>query len=210
VSPRSDSGASQKSVLLIEDDTDLCLLMTDYFAQYGFRVESAHDGRSGLARALEGSFDLIILDVMLPVLDGFEVLRQLRKRLATPVIMLTARTAQPDRVAGLNAGADDYLPKPSSRETVRPAARARISRMSNSIDVSSTGWSCLRPRRTSGAYAGGVAPRREDGYSRAADGGGRGRETQSADSTGLEPWPRFSTSGGRRLMSGRSMCTSAT
>ncbi|HMC59046.1 MAG TPA: response regulator, partial [Candidatus Solibacter sp.] len=81
-----DSSPSAKSVLLIEDDSELCLLMTDYFAQHGFRVESAHDGRSGLARSLEGNFDLIILDVMLPVLDGFEVLRQLRKRMATPVI----------------------------------------------------------------------------------------------------------------------------
>jgi two-component system response regulator CpxR len=101
-----------KSILLVEDDSELCSLMSDFFAQNGFSLESAHDGRRGLARALDGSFDLVILDGMLPVLDGFEVLKQLRRRSGVPVIMLTARTAQQDRIAGLNAGADDYLPKP--------------------------------------------------------------------------------------------------
>jgi len=103
---------AEKSILLVEDDTELCSLMSDFFAQNGFTLEAAHDGRCGLARALEGSFDLVILDGMLPVLDGFEVLKQLRRRSSVPVIMLTARTAQRDRIAGLNAGADDYLPKP--------------------------------------------------------------------------------------------------
>ena len=117
-----------KSILLIEDDTDLCSLMQDYFAEKGFHIESVHDGRGGLARSLEGGFDLIILDVMLPVLDGFEVLRQLRKRSDTPVIMLTARTAQPDRIAGLNAGADDYLPKPFGPEELLARIRAVLRR----------------------------------------------------------------------------------
>ena len=102
--------------------------MTDYFAQHGFQVEAAHDGRTGLARALEGAFDLIILDVMLPVLDGFEVLRQLRKRSSTPVIMLTARISQADRVSGLNAGADDYLPKPFGPEELLARIRAVLRR----------------------------------------------------------------------------------
>jgi two-component system response regulator CpxR len=132
VNTRTDTSASAKSVLLIEDDSELCLLMTDYFAQHGFRVESVHDGRSGLARGLEGEYDLIILDVMLPVLDGFEVLRQLRKRVATPVIMLTARTAQPDRIAGLNAGADDYLPKPFGPEELLARMRAVLRRSGKS------------------------------------------------------------------------------
>jgi two-component system response regulator CpxR len=132
VNTRTDTGPSPKSVLLIEDDSELCLLMTDYFAQNGFRVESVHDGRSGLARGLEGAYDLIILDVMLPVLDGFEVLRQLRKRVATPVIMLTARTAQPDRIAGLNAGADDYLPKPFGPEELLARMRAVLRRTGKS------------------------------------------------------------------------------
>ena len=109
--------------------------MTDYFGQHGFDVESAHDGRTGLARALDGSFDLIILDVMLPILDGFELLRQLRKRSATPVIMLTARISQADRVDGLNAGADDYLPKPFGPEELLARMRA-VLRRSGHIDSS--------------------------------------------------------------------------
>ena len=123
-----DSSPAASKVLLIEDDSELCLLMTDYFAQHGFSVESVHDGRGGLARGLEGAYDLIILDVMLPVLDGFEVLRQLRKRVTTPVIMLTARTGQPDRIAGLNAGADDYLPKPFGPEELLARMRAVLRR----------------------------------------------------------------------------------
>lgn len=123
-----DTNLSSKKILLIEDDSELCLLMKDYFGQHGFRVEFAHDGRSGLARGLEGEYDLIVLDVMLPVLDGFEVLRQLRKRVATPVIMLTARTAELDRVAGLNAGADDYLPKPFGPEELLARMRAVLRR----------------------------------------------------------------------------------
>ena len=117
-----------RPILLIEDDQGLCSLMTDYFVLHGFAVESAYDGRRGLARALEGNFDLIVLDVMLPVLDGFEVLRQIRKRLGTPVIMLTARTARTDRIAGLDAGADDYLPKPFAPEELLARMRAVLRR----------------------------------------------------------------------------------
>ena len=117
-----------RSILLIEDDTDLCALMRDYFAQHEFQVEAVNDGRIGLARALDGAFDLIILDGMLPTLDGFEVLRQLRKRSATPVIMLTARTARPDRLTGLNSGADDYLPKPFDPEELLARMRAVLRR----------------------------------------------------------------------------------
>jgi two-component system response regulator CpxR len=119
---------ARKSILLIEDDTELTLLMTDYFGQHGFTVEAVHDGRSGLARSLEGAFDLIILDCMLPILDGFELLRQLRKRSSTPVIMLTARTSQTDRIAGLNSGADDYLPKPFGPEELLARIRAVLRR----------------------------------------------------------------------------------
>jgi two-component system, OmpR family, response regulator CpxR len=119
-----DAERSSRRILLIEDDTDLCCLMGDYFGEQGFRMEAAHDGRLGLARAIDGAFDLIILDAMLPSLDGFEVLRQLRKRSETPVIMLTARTAESDRVTGLNLGADDYLPKPFGPEELLARIRA--------------------------------------------------------------------------------------
>lgn len=124
----TESTPSRKSILLIEDDTELTVLMTDYFGQHGFSVEAVHDGGTGLARSLEGTFDLIILDVMLPVLDGFALLRQLRKRIATPVIMLTARIGQSDRIAGLNGGADDYLPKPFGPEELLARIRAVLRR----------------------------------------------------------------------------------
>lgn len=114
----------EKRVLLVDDDTHLCELMREFFVPYGYCVESAYDGRKGLARALESPFDLVVLDVMLPVLDGFEVLRQLRKRSAVPVIMLTAKTEQESRVAGLNAGADDYLLKPFAPEELLARMRA--------------------------------------------------------------------------------------
>jgi CheY-like chemotaxis protein len=79
-----------KTILIVDDDVELCSLMKDFFAQQGLRTECAHDGQAGLVRALEGGFDLLILDAMLPVLDGFELLRLLRKQSAIPVIMLTA------------------------------------------------------------------------------------------------------------------------
>lgn len=113
-----------KSILLVEDDTNLCGLMRDFFQPYGYEIEAVHDGRRGLARAFEREFDLVLLDVMLPVIDGFEVLRQLRKRSGVPVIMLTARTEREDRIAGLNAGADDYLPKPFGPEELLARMRA--------------------------------------------------------------------------------------
>ncbi len=119
---------AEKSILLVEDDTELCALMTDFFSQHEFSLEAAHDGRRGLSRALEGSFDLVILDGMLPVLDGFEVLKQLRRRSAVPVIMLTARTEERDRIAGLNAGADDYLPKPFGPDELLARIRAVLRR----------------------------------------------------------------------------------
>ena len=117
-----------RRVLLVDDDTDLCALMADFFSQHEFTVEVTHNGPSGLARALEGQYDLIILDVMLPVLNGFDLLKQLRRRSAVPVILLTARTAQTDRIAGLNAGADDYLPKPFGPEELLARMRAVLRR----------------------------------------------------------------------------------
>ncbi len=102
--------------------------MAEFFSGHGFGLEAAHDGRTGLARALEGGFDVIILDVMLPVLDGFEVLAQMRRRTSVPVIMLTARIEQADRIAGLDAGADDYLPKPFGPEELLARIRAVLRR----------------------------------------------------------------------------------
>lgn len=116
------------SILLIDDDVELCVLIGEYLSQRGYRVNAVQDGRSGLAGALRGGHDLIILDVMLPILDGFEVLCQLRRRKAVPVIILTARTAQEDRITGLEAGADDYLPKPFGAGELLARIRAVLRR----------------------------------------------------------------------------------
>ncbi len=116
------------NVLVVDDDVELCRLMQEYFARVGHHVEFTHDGRSGLHRALGGNYDLIILDGMLPTLDGFDVLRQLRRRSAVPVIMLTARTQGKDRVTGLDSGADDYLPKPFLPEELFARIRAVMRR----------------------------------------------------------------------------------
>jgi two-component system response regulator CpxR len=116
------------SLLLVDDDVELAALMQEFFAQRGLTLETVYDGARGLARALEGRFDLLLLDVMMPGLDGFEMLRHFRRRSQTPVIMLTARTEQRDRIAGLDAGADDYLPKPFSPEELLARIRAVLRR----------------------------------------------------------------------------------
>jgi two-component system response regulator CpxR len=102
--------------------------MAEFFTQHGFDLTSESDPRRGLAKALDGDFDLVLLDVMMPGLDGFEILHQLRHRSQVPVIMLTARTAQSDRIAGLEAGADDYLPKPFGPEELLARIRAVLRR----------------------------------------------------------------------------------
>jgi two-component system response regulator CpxR len=117
----------------VDDDSSLCELIADVLSGAGFALESVLDGGRGLARAIEGGFDLILLDVMLPVLDGFEVLRQLRRRSSVPVIMLTARNTQQDRVTGLNAGADDYLPKPFGTEELLARLRAVLRRSGHTV-----------------------------------------------------------------------------
>jgi two-component system response regulator CpxR len=99
-------------LLLIDDDVELCSLLDELLKREGFEVHMEHDGARGLDRALSGQFDLIVLDVMLPRLDGFEVLKRLRRSSMVPVLMLTARGEDTDRILGLELGADDYLPKP--------------------------------------------------------------------------------------------------
>jgi DNA-binding response OmpR family regulator len=131
--PLDEKPSDGRTILLIDDDTELCSLMTDFFSQHEFQLEAAHDGRRGLARALEGKFDLILLDVMLPVLDGFALLQQIRKRSNVPVIMLTARTEQGDRIEGLEKGADDYLPKPFGPEELLARIRAVLRRTGNAV-----------------------------------------------------------------------------
>jgi two-component system, OmpR family, response regulator CpxR len=123
---------SELSVLLIDDDTELGELMQEFCAARSIRITAIHDGRRGLAQAFDRTYDLILLDVMLPGLDGFELLRQVRRRSLVPIIMLTARTAKADRVAGLDAGADDYLPKPFDPEELIARIRAVLRRSGRS------------------------------------------------------------------------------
>jgi DNA-binding response OmpR family regulator len=104
-------------VLVIDDERELCALIADYLQPLGYEVQAEHDGFAGIERALAESFHAIILDVMLPGIDGFEVLTRIRARSQVPVLMLTARGDETDRIVGLEMGADDYLPKTfSSRE----------------------------------------------------------------------------------------------
>ncbi len=117
-------------ILVIDDDTELCALIRDYLEPLGYAVLAEHTGPAGVERALAEEFHAIILDVMLPEMDGFEVLKRIRARSHVPVLMLTARGDETDRIVGLEMGADDYLPKTfSSRELLaRIRAVARRSR----------------------------------------------------------------------------------
>lgn len=125
-------------VLVVDDDVELCELLERYLGSEGFEVGSVHEGESGVREALGGGADAVVLDVMLPGFDGFEVLRRIRARSKIPVIMLTARGDDVDRIVGLEIGADDYLPKPFNPRELAARLRAVL-------------------RRT-GSTAGGVAP----------------------------------------------------
>jgi len=123
-------------VLLIDDDVELCELVSEYLGGEGFTVDAVHNGDSGLRRALEGGHDLVILDVMLPGLTGFEVLRKLRETSAVPVLMLTARGEDVDRIVGLEMGADDYLAKPFNPRELAARIRAILRRASSEPEMS--------------------------------------------------------------------------
>ncbi|MCG9758657.1 MULTISPECIES: response regulator [Pseudoalteromonas] len=112
------------SILLIDDDQELCSLLKEYFTAEGFEVAMAHTGTEGLKLALKQNFDLILLDVMLPEMDGFEVLKALRVQKMTPVIMLTAKGDDFDRIFGLELGADDYIPKPFNHRELLARVKA--------------------------------------------------------------------------------------
>jgi two-component system response regulator CpxR len=120
--------SSMAAILLVDDDVELCELLADYLGAEGFEVEPAHAGDAGLERALTGDHELVILDVMLPGLPGFEVLRRLRETSSVPVVMLTARGDEVDRIVGLELGADDYLPKPFNPRELAARIRAVLRR----------------------------------------------------------------------------------
>jgi two-component system copper resistance phosphate regulon response regulator CusR len=115
-------------ILVIEDEVRLAEYLKKGFSESGYVVDLAHDGIDGLHFAVEGTYDLIVLDVMLPGRDGFEVLAELRKQRRTPVLMLTARDAVEDKVKGLTGGADDYLVKPFSFSELAARVQALLRR----------------------------------------------------------------------------------
>jgi two-component system response regulator CpxR len=115
-------------VLLVDDDIELCSMLEDYLARHGFAVTTEHHGELGLHRALTGEFAIVLLDVMLPGLDGFEVLRRLRTSSQVNVLLLTARGDDVDRIVGLEIGADDYLPKPFNPRELLARVRAILRR----------------------------------------------------------------------------------
>lgn len=120
-----------QTILIVEDEEKIARFVELELVHEGYQVEKVSDGRSGLERALGGKFDLMILDVMLPELNGFEVLRRLRKESRMPVIMLTARDAVMDKVAGLDGGADDYMTKPFAIEELLARIRLALKRKSD-------------------------------------------------------------------------------
>lgn len=117
-------------VLIIDDDEELCDLVSEYLTVEGFEITAVHDGEAGLERALSGEYDLAILDVMMPKLNGFDVLKNLREKSGLPVLMLTARGDDMERIVGLEIGADDYLPKPFNPRELVARLRAVLRRAS--------------------------------------------------------------------------------
>ncbi len=116
-------------ILIIDDDEELCELVAEYLSVEGFTTEAVHDGENGLQKALSGEYEMAILDVMLPRKNGFDVLRELRKSSKLPVVMLTARGDDMERIIGLEIGADDYLPKPFNPRELVARLRAVLRRV---------------------------------------------------------------------------------
>jgi two-component system response regulator CpxR len=120
-------------ILVIDDDVELCELLVTYLGQEGFRVETSNEAAKGIELALSGSYSLVVLDVMLPVMSGLDVLRRIREKSKVPVLMLTARGEEVDRIVGLELGADDYLPKPFNPRELVARIRAVQRRASSSF-----------------------------------------------------------------------------
>ncbi|MDD6156771.1 MAG: response regulator transcription factor [Lachnospiraceae bacterium] len=115
-------------ILIVEDEVDIADLEKDYLELSGFEVEIEHDGRSGLNRALEEDFDLFILDLMLPGLDGFEICKEIREKKNTPILMVSAKKDDIDKIRGLGLGADDYVTKPFSPSELVARVKAHLAR----------------------------------------------------------------------------------
>jgi two-component system, OmpR family, response regulator CpxR len=136
--PQNESGSGIDRLLLVDDDVELCELVIEYLKPEGFDIEVVHSGKEGVNRALSGEHAVIVLDVMLPGISGFEVLRRIRARSDVPVMMLTARGEAVDRIVGLEIGADDYLPKPFEPRELTARIRAILRRIGRAAGLRQT------------------------------------------------------------------------
>jgi two-component system, OmpR family, response regulator CpxR len=131
----TDNEAGAKRILVIDDDVELCQLVTRYLAQEGFEIESVNSGAAGAEHALSKNYELVVLDVMMPEVNGFDVLRRIRAQSPIPVLMLTAKGDALDRVLGLEMGADDYLAKPFNPQELVARIRAILRRIKPQSDA---------------------------------------------------------------------------
>lgn len=146
-------------ILIVDDDRELCSLLQEFLSLEGFRVSLCHEGHEALRRCRDTPFDALVLDIMLPGLQGLDLLRSLREHDSTPVLMLTARGGDTDRIVGLELGADDYLPKPCNPRELSARLRAILRRTRGSHSppgdaVLSAGKARLDPARRSATWDG--------------------------------------------------------
>jgi len=143
------------AILLIDDDRELCSLLCDFLALEGFQTSAVHHGIEAVAHCRKHHYDAIVLDIMLPGIQGLDVLRQIRQFSTTPILMLTARGAETDRILGLELGADDYLPKPCNPRELAARLRAILRRSPKLVDESVTlevGQTCINPAERRALY----------------------------------------------------------
>ncbi|AOZ02521.1 DNA-binding response regulator [Cupriavidus sp. USMAHM13] len=126
-------------ILLIDDDAELCAMLAEYLGAEGFEVTVCGNGEAGTEAAVSGAYDAVVLDIMLPRMSGIDVLRAIRQRAAVPVLMLTAKGSDVDRVVGLELGADDYLPKPCYPRELVARLRAVLRRTQHGGGMPGTG-----------------------------------------------------------------------
>ena len=160
--------------LLIDDDLRLSELLAEYFTPHGVEIVHACDGRQGLAKIEQGGYDVVLLDLTMPGMDGLEVCRRIRERSRIPVVMLTARGDVPDRIAGLDAGADDYLSKPFSFDELLARLRA-LHRRSHEDAAAGLGLNVDNALREIVAKEGGKTPEQVNEYMEALKGAKRYR-----------------------------------
>jgi len=144
------------NILIVDDDVELCEMLAEYLGAESFVVDLVHDGINGVSQARDKNYDAIVLDVMLPKMDGFSVLQELRKNVSTPVIMLTAKGEDVDRIVGLEMGADDYVPKPCNPRELVARLKAIIRRTQfsqHTQDEIKTGQLEVKPKARQAFYA---------------------------------------------------------